>query len=91
MCLYLSLYDLWKFTFNGLSEEQNILAFQTRMRVKKTNPQYWEECESLWKNLFLLTYQHNNITNIFIEEGKILLKYDQIQKNILELMVLKPL
>ena len=69
----LSLYDSW--TYEGHELEPMVLLFQMRMRMESLDPRNQEAFDAVWISLF-----HDDPIEDMIEEGKLLLRYDEEQK-----------
>lgn len=77
----LSLYDSW--TYQGHELEGMVLPFQMRMRMENLNPRDWEKCEGKWLSLFedeWTASDKSRSIHVLIEEGRLLLSYDEEQK-----------
>ncbi len=72
----LGLYDSWR--YHGHPKESMVLPFQMRMRMEDLDPKGWLENGWYWK-LFFVSDENATIQSI-IEEGKLLLRYDEEQK-----------
>lgn len=80
----LSLYDSW--TYKDHCLESMVLPFQMRMRMEQLDPRNWDKCRRLW--LFLLEpsepewlyYPDMVHVTTLVDEGKLLLRYDEEQK-----------
>ena len=70
----LSLYDSW--TYQGHELEDMVLPFQMRMRMEDLDPKDWKLIAGMaWNNLFC-----SDKLDDLIEEGRLLLHYDEAQK-----------
>ena len=80
----LSLYDSW--TYQGHELEDMVLPFQMRMRMEDLDPKNWEDCGDKWSNLFgppegFISEDGEMIrVSDLIEEGRLILRYDEEQK-----------
>ena len=78
----LSLYDSW--TYHGHELEDMVLPFQMRMRMEDLDPKDWDSSGKWWYSFFYISHLEyswvgKSMTN-FIEEGCLLLRYDEANK-----------
>jgi hypothetical protein len=78
----LSLYDSW--TYHGHELEDMVLPFQMRMRMEDLDPKDWDSSGKWWYSFFYISHLEyswvgKSMTN-FIEEGRLLLRYDEANK-----------
>jgi len=77
----LGAYDTWRYV--GTEDEQDVWAFQLRMRLEELNPVMWEDCKDMWCSLFAPPHPEQPWDDSpwsLIAEGYILARFDQRQK-----------
>lgn len=78
----LSLYDSWM--YQGHELEDMVLPFQMRMKMENLDPKDWDSNHKQWK--ILLNHPgYDLVDNLtikpLVEQGRLLLRYDQSQKD----------